>query len=60
MTASDPIVAYVTTTDGQRRPVFEDADGQYDVLDDGEAVRGVWYIPHDAADESFVAEVPQP
>ena len=45
MNAADAIVCYTFFTDGIRRPVFEDAAGQYVIGDDGEAVRGVWYIP---------------
>jgi hypothetical protein len=40
----DPVVAYTTFTDGARRPVFEDACGQYVLDDDGQPVRGVWFI----------------
>jgi hypothetical protein len=43
MTASDPIVAYTTFIDGELRPVFEDAIGQY-ILDGDDIIRGVWYI----------------
>ena len=48
MTASDPIVCYTLFTDGVKRPVFEDGIGQYVIGDDGDVVRGVWFIPPEA------------
>jgi hypothetical protein len=33
------------------RPVFEDDTGQYVLDDDGEPVRGVWFIPRDPEPE---------
>ena len=48
MTTSDPIVCYTFFTDGQKRPVFEDSIRQYVIDDDGDVVRGVWFIPPEA------------
>lgn len=55
MTANDPVVAYCVMVDGTKTPVFEDAVGQY-ILDDGEPLRGVWFIPpgDDGADVPIV------
>lgn len=54
MTASDPVVAYIVCTDGEKRPVFEDQVGQYIIDQDGDVWRGVWYIPPDGADDPIV------
>ena len=56
MNAADPPVCYTFFTDGIRRPVFEDAIGQYVIGDDGEPVRGPWYISPEA-DLPVVVEV---
>jgi hypothetical protein len=54
---SDEVVAYVEFADGQRRPVYQDATGrQYVVDDDGEPIRGVWYIPRDECDVPIVVD----
>ena len=47
MNAFDPIVCSTYFTDGIERQVFEDAIGQYVIADDGEPIRGLWYIPPD-------------
>jgi hypothetical protein len=53
----DEVVAYVDWTDGQRRPVYQDARGrQYVAGDDGEPVHGVWYIPRDECDTPIVVD----
>ena len=57
MNAADPIVCYTFFTDGIRRPVFEDAIGQYVIGDDGEPIRGLWYIRPEA-DFPVIVEVP--
>jgi hypothetical protein len=45
---NDPLIARVRFVDGAERSVFEDLDGrQYVLDDDGEPIRGVWYIPRD-------------
>lgn len=48
-------ITHVDFTDGTRRPVFEDARGQYVIGDDGEPVRGVWFVPPEA-DSPHVVE----
>jgi hypothetical protein len=45
MSQPTPITS-IDFTDGTRRPVYVDALGQY-VLDDGEQVYGVWFIPRE-------------
>lgn len=42
-------------TDDVMRPVFEDARGQY-LLDEGEEVYGVWFIPREQADLPDIME----
>jgi len=51
----DPIVAYVEFTDGLR-PVFEGSAGQYVFDDDGQKIRGVWYIPREECDVPVIVE----
>jgi len=49
------IVAYIWTSDGVKRPVYQQMDGrQYWLDDDGEPVYGVWFIPPDEADVPVV------
>jgi hypothetical protein len=49
---TDPVIAWTAFCGGLRRPVYEDRDGgQYVHDDDGEIIRGVWYIPRDLPDE---------
>jgi hypothetical protein len=38
------------------RPVYEDDARQYVIDDDGEKVRGVWYIPREQADEPLIVQ----
>jgi hypothetical protein len=48
MAVNDPIIARVRFVDGAERPVFEGLDGRHYVVDDdGDRVRGVWFIPPD-------------
>ena len=54
MNAADPIVCFTFFTDGIRRPVFEDAVGQYVIADEGESIRGLWFIPPEAAFPAIV------
>jgi hypothetical protein len=42
---SDPIIGRRLFVDGIRRPIYEDAGGQYVLDDDGERVYGVYLIP---------------
>jgi hypothetical protein len=51
-----PPIAEVIFTDGRERPVYEGADGRQYVLDDGEPVYGVWFIPRDEADTPVVVD----
>ena len=57
MNAGDPIVCYTLFTDGTRRPVFEDAVGQYVIGDDGEPIRGLWFIPPEADSPIVINEM---
>jgi hypothetical protein len=52
MTQTEPL-ATVPFTDGTLRPVYADALGQY-ILDDGESVYGVWWLPVEADDPVIV------
>ena len=45
MNAADPIICYTFFADGTRRPVFEDATGQYVIDDEGKPIRRLWFIP---------------
>jgi hypothetical protein len=38
-------IAYVHFDDGAKRPVYEDARGQFVFDGDGNRVDGIWYIP---------------
>jgi hypothetical protein len=43
---TDPAIAWTAFCGGLKRPVYEDCDGRLYVHDDdGEIIRGVWYIP---------------
>jgi hypothetical protein len=59
MTSFDPVVAYTEFLGGNVRPVYEDHHGQYVIADDGEPVRGVWFIPRDEADAPAIVEAPK-
>jgi len=51
------VVAYTAFCDGPMRPVYEDSDGcQYVHDDDGEIVRGNWWMPRDLPDEPLIVE----
>jgi hypothetical protein len=51
---TDPLIAWATFCGGLRMPVYEDRDGgQYVHDDNGEIIRGVWYIPAAAARTLF-------
>jgi hypothetical protein len=39
------LVGYQHFVDGTRRPIYEDARGQYVMDDEGEPVYGLWLIP---------------
>ena len=49
-------IAYLWFTDGEKRPVFEDAAGQYVFDGEEEKVRGVWFIPADECDVPVVVD----
>jgi hypothetical protein len=51
-------ICFTEFTDGMMRPVFEDARGQY-VIDDGEPVYGLWYIPREEADLPLIVGAPK-
>ena len=59
MNTADPTVCYAFFTEGIRRPVFEDAIGQYVIGDEGEPIRGLWYIPPEADVPMVVEELKQ-
>jgi len=51
------VIAYTEFLGGAMRPVYEDADGgQYVHDDDGEIVRGNWWMPRDLPDEPLIVE----
>jgi hypothetical protein len=41
---TDPIIGYRYFVDGPRRPIYEDAHGQYVLNDDGERVYGLYFL----------------
>jgi hypothetical protein len=49
-------VAFTFTVDGLRLPVFEDARGQYIIDDQGEEIRGVWFIAREECDLPIVVD----
>jgi hypothetical protein len=54
---TDRIIAFTEFCGGLMRPVYEDADGgQYVHDDDGEIVRGNWWMPRDLPDEPLIVE----
>jgi hypothetical protein len=57
MNSCDPLICYSEFLGGIMRPVYEDAVGQYVIDDDGEQVRGVWFIPPNEADEATIVQV---
>ena len=52
MTAStmDVPIAYTDFTDGDRRPVYEDARRRFVIDEEGMRVSGVWFIPREDCD----------
>jgi hypothetical protein len=57
MTAADRHIADVEFTSGAWRPVWETPQGrQYVLLDDGEPVYGVWFIPRDDVQPCVVVD----
>lgn len=48
------LVGYREFTDGPRRPIWEDEQGQYVEDEDGCKIRGVYFIPPDEADVPLV------
>lgn len=47
----DILIGYIFSTDGIKRPIFEQLDGrQYVHDDDGEPVFGVWMVSEDGPD----------
>jgi hypothetical protein len=53
---NDPVVCFTAFLDGQMRPVYEDESGQYVHDDDGNVVRGNWWMPRDLPDEPLIVE----
>ena len=54
---NDPVIAFTEVCDGPMRPVYQDSDGgQYIHDNDGEIVRGVWWVPHDLPDEPLMVD----
>ena len=49
---SQPI-ASLKFNDGTTRLVYQDADGQYVMDDQGEAWYGVWYVPREELEAMF-------
>lgn len=47
-------IAHVEFTDGITRPVYEDAQGQFTFDNEGELIRGVWFVPRDQAAEPII------
>ncbi len=57
----DKQVATILFTDGERRAVYEGADGRRNVIDgDGVKVYGVWFIPPDEPTPTVVIDAPAP
>jgi hypothetical protein len=44
---TNQIIGYRHFVDGIRRPIYQDAHGQYVLGDEGERVHGVYLIPED-------------
>jgi hypothetical protein len=54
---NDRVIAYTEFLGGPLRPVYEDSEGgQYVHDDDGEIVRGNWWMPRDLPDEPLIVE----
>ena len=54
---TDPIIGHCLFVDGARRPVHQDARGQYVRGYDSEKVYGVWLLPEeDACDAPVIVD----
>jgi hypothetical protein len=49
-------IAYTFTVDGLRLPVYEDSRGQFIIDENGEEIRGLWYIPREECDRPVIVE----
>jgi hypothetical protein len=47
-------VAYVWFTDAVKQAVYEDDRGEYVIAEDGEEVRGIWFMPREEANSRIV------
>jgi hypothetical protein len=53
---TNQVIDHRLFVDGTRKPLLEDARGQYVLHDDGERFYGVWLIPEDACDLPLIVK----